>query len=262
MRRILYFLSGMLLLLSCNKDNSLENGQRLIQKIVTRSGTDSTVIEYSFDSRSRFAQEKTTSGTDVTTISLVRDASGRATRMVQSANGTPPLTLVTDYTYLNATDFKLRNGLLKTDLNGLAITDSIAYTYTTRVSKTTHYFSGVGIPGIVAYYLEYTYDARGNMTQAKVYQASGLNQFTVAATLSYEYDNNPSPVYFKDDALIENLDTQFLSPNNVTKVSLVAADPTDNFTATTVYEYRSDGRPSKATRTVAGVSFVSDYTYR
>jgi hypothetical protein len=262
MRRILYFLAGTMLVLSCSKETSVENGQRLIAKIVTKSGTDSTVIEYSFDSRSRFAQEKTTSGTDVSTLSLVRDASGRATRMVQSAMGSMPATVVTDYIYLSAGDSRLRNGILKTDVQGLAVNDSIAFTYATRVSRTTHYFSAVGIPSLTAYYLEYSYDARGNMTQAKVYQATGLTTVELAATLSFEYDNNPSPVYFKDDVLVENLTTQFLSPNNVTKVSLVAADPTDNFTATTVYEYRSDGRPSRATRTVSGVSFVSDYTYR
>jgi len=240
----------------------VENGQRLIAKIVTKSGMDSTVIEYSFDSRSRFAQEKTTAGTDVTTISLVRDASGRATRMVQSVMGSTPATLVTDYTYLNLGDSRLRNGILKTDVQGVAVTDSIAFTYANRVSRTRHYYSAVGIPSLTAYYLEYSYDARGNMTQAEVYQAIGLNAVELAATFSFEYDNNPSPVYFKDDVLVEFLTSQFVSPNNVTKISLVAADPADNFTATTVYEYRSDGRPSKATRTVGGDTYVSTYTYR
>jgi hypothetical protein len=263
MKNALYLtLLVLLFIASCKKEDSGSGGQKLLAKIVTKEGTDSTVSEYSFDSQRRFAQEKSTSGSDITTISLVRDANGRATRVVESVTGSDPITYVTDYTYLNSGDRKLRNGLFKFDFGGLVITDSIAFTYATKVSRTTHYYSATGVPSTQAYYYEYSYSGSGNMTQVKIYQPNASGVIGLTATVNFEYDTKINPVYFNEDVLVEYIGSQYNSPNNITKVNIVAADPSDNFTATTVYEYGSDGRPVKATTTADGSTFVSVYTYR
>lgn len=261
MRPVLYLAVASLLLYSCKKEDSQSNSLKPIAKIVTRSGSDSTVIEYSFDSQNRFAQEKTTDNGDISTISLVRDGSGRATRVVESVSGSTSGSSVTDYTYLSASDRKLRNGILMLDI-GIPVKDSIAFTYATKVSKTMHYYSASGVPSFVAYYYEYSYDGRGNMSQVKVYQPNSSNVMELLATINFEYDTKVNPTYFNDDVLVEYLGSQFVSPNNITKVSIVAQDPSDNFTSTIVYEYGADNRPLKATTTANGASFVSTYTYR
>jgi hypothetical protein len=181
---------------------------------------------------------------------------------LESATGSDPYTYQTDYVYLNPTDKKIRNGVFKFDFQGLQVTDSIAYTYATKVSKTNHYYSATGVPVTQAYYYEYSYDGNGNVTQAKAYQPNSTGVIGLAFTVNFEYDAKTSPVYFNDDVLVEYIGSQYTSPNNPTKVSVIAADPADNFTANTVYEYRSDGRPSKSTTTANGNTFESVYTYK
>jgi hypothetical protein len=267
---LVLFLLVALILPSCKKDDNGSKEPTQLVKIVTKQGSDSTVAEYTFDSQGRFVQERTTetagTSTDVTTLSLDRDANGRATRVLESATGSDPYTYQTDYVYLNPTDKKIRNGIFKFDFLGtgtpLQVTDSIAFTYATKVSKTNHYYSATGVPLTQAYYYEYSYDGNGNVTQAKAYQPNSAGVIGLAFTVNFEYDTKTSPVYFNDDVLVEYIGSQYTSPNNPTKVSVVAADPADNFTANTVYEYRSDGRPSKSTTTANGNTFESVYTYK
>ena len=251
---------------SCKKDDAGSSSQNLLAKIVTKQGSDSTVAEYSFDSQGRFVQERSTavdaSGSETTTISLVRDANGRATKVTEAITGSSPATFATDYVYVSPSDKKVRNGIFLFDFSGLQVRDSIAFTYATKVSKTSHYYTAAGVPTTQAYYYEYAYDGKGNMTQVKVYQPNSSGVITLTATVNFEYDAKISPVYFNDDVLVEYLGSQYVSPNNITKVSIVAADPADNFTATTVYEYRADGRPTKATTNADGSTYVSTYTYK
>jgi len=249
---------------SCKKDDTGSDSQNLLAKIVTKQGSDSTVVEYNYDSQLRFIQEKTTSvdasGAEINTISLVRDANGRATKLTEAVSGSG--TYVTDYAYVSPSDKKLRNGIYRFDYNGTQVTDSIAFAYATKVSKTTHYYSAVGVPSTQAYYYEYTYDTKGNMTQAKLYQPNSSGTTVLSATINFEYDNKINPIYFNDDVLVEYLGYQYTSPSNITKVNVVGADPADNFTATSVYEYRADGRPTKATTTADGSTYVAVYTYK
>ena len=61
---------------------------------------------------------------EVSSKSIVRDASGRATRVVESL---PGISAFVDYIYLNPSGSRVRNGLLKFDFGGIPVTESIAF---------------------------------------------------------------------------------------------------------------------------------------
>jgi hypothetical protein len=71
-----------------------------------------------------------------------------------------------------------------------------------------------------------------------------------------------NPLYFNEGALVEHVDNQYVSPSNVTRISYVASNPVNSFTANVAYEFRADGRPTKSTISVGGFSSVSTYSYK
>lgn len=250
-------------LYSCKKEDAPVASTNPLLKVVSKAGTDSIVSEYSFDGSGRLAQEKITVadvfGEEIQTLSIVRDGSGKATRVVYAYAGTDPSTEVTDYTY---TGSKVKHGIWNFDFNGLSVKDSIAFTYASKVSKTSHYLSLPGVPATLGNYNEYTYDGRGNMTQAKLYALYSPGSPELTATISFEYDTNINPWYSNDDVLIEYVGTQYISPNNITKITVAAADPSDSYQIVNTYEYGPDKRPVKATSLYDGTTYQVTYAYK
>lgn len=253
-----------IILFSCKKNDVNNSSSSQLLKVVSTLGSDSTVTEFTYDGNGRFIVEKTTvvenGSSEISTKSIVRDAGGRATRVVESL---PGISAFVDYVYLNPSGPKVRNGLLKLDFGGIPVTDSIAFQYGTKVSKTTHYYSLLGSAPEVAYYIEYAYDGKGNMTQVKFYQPDDAGDITLSDTYNYEYDDKVNPVYFNDDVLVEYVGNQYVSPNNLVKINVVSADPSQNFRLSNVYEYGADGRPVKMTTSIeGGATYQSVYTYK
>lgn len=250
-------------LFSCKKEDTPASSSNPLVKVVSKAGSDSIVSEYSFDGAGRLSQEKILFvddfGEERQTLSIVRDGSGKATRVVYAYAGTDPSTEITDYVYNGN---RVKHGIWNFDFNGLAIKDSIAFTYASKVSKTAHYLSLIGVPATLGNYNEYTYDGRGNMTQAKLYSLSGAGGTELTATLSFEYDTNINPWYSNDDVLVEFLGTQYISPNNVTKITVAAADPSDSYQVVNTYEYGADKRPVRATSLFDGTTYQVTYTYK
>jgi hypothetical protein len=250
-------------LFSCKKEDAPASSTNPLAKVVSKAGSDSIVSEYSFDGAGRLAQEKISIaddfGEEIQTLSIVRDGSGKATRVVYAYAGSDPSTEVTDYAYNGS---KVKHGIWNFDFNGLTVKDSIAFTYANKVSKTAHYLSLLGTPATLGNYNEYTYDGRGNMTQAKLYSLFGSGSSELTATISFEYDTNINPWYSNDDVLVEYVGTQYISPNNVTKVTVAAADPSESYQIVNTYEYGSDKRPIKATSLYDGTTYQVTYTYK
>lgn len=253
---------------SCSKDddNSAE-ATPLLDKVVTRFGSDSIVATYSYNSvRKLTGQSNLESDGTNSSLTFERDNQGRVSKLTSrlTAPGTVAETDVTDFIYLGPSDVKVRNGLNLFSSSGVQVRDSIAFTYTgNRVSRTDHFYSASGIPPVNVIRYEYQYDTKGNMTQVRLSQVSSLTgPLQLTGTLNLSYDDKINPVYSADDALVEQVINQYVSPNNITRLSFVATDPTNSFDATIAYEYRADGRPSKATQTGGGGSDVSTYTYK
>ena len=54
----------------------------------------------------------------------------------------------------------------------------------------------------------------------------------------------------------------FYSANNVTKITLVAADPADNYVSTEIYTYDSSNRPLTGTDVTGGTTTLTNYYYQ
>lgn len=257
---ILIFISGMV---SCKKEDVPANTSNPLLRIVSKTGTDSIISEFSFDGAGRLAQDKTfyidASGTDVQTLSIVRDASGKATRVVDAYAGSSNSTAVRDYIYNGN---KVRHGLYSFDFLGIAVRDSIAYSYAARVSKVVHYYTLDGSDPAIASFSEYTWDGKGNMIKELVYSTENLGDPQLVATVTYTYDTNVNPYYANDDALVEYDLAQYISPNNVTRIGVDAVDPSESFEIVTTYEYGADKRPVKAVSVVDGTTYQMTFIYK
>jgi hypothetical protein len=256
------------LIASCKKDDA-PAPQNLLDKVVTKIGTDSLVTTYTYNAQNRLMGEvqNDPANSETYTTALNRDNNGRVSKVTYSTVGTTnPGSIGVDFFYLGATDQKLRNGKSFFVVSGVTINDSMAYEYNgTQVTKTNHYYSTTTVPYTLIGYYAYTYDARNNITSVKYYEvdAPGSSNFQLLLTYTYVYDDKVNPILSKDDALMEFNGSQYISPNNVVSGSYTSVrTPADNYTFTTTYEYRSDGRPTKSTTTGGGVTLVNTYSYK
>jgi len=262
---------------SCAKEKSFEGDgtggvnftDTLISKIET-SGLENSVAEFSYDDKNKLIRQNTTIksivGNAINSYNITRDASGRVSRSVRdiSGGGYAAQTHVTDFYYIGASDTKVKYGKRSFELSGVAILDSILFTYTNnKVTKTYHYYSfDSGHTYLDYLYTTYAYDGKGNIIGTVSYQDAG-NGFEAVQTLEFEYDDKVNPGNFKDDALIETPISSFLSPNNPLKRSFSSPlDPSSNYSVTIAYDYRSDGKPIKSTAVYLGANFSSIYTYK
>ncbi|HLO81563.1 MAG TPA: hypothetical protein VK166_11420 [Chitinophagaceae bacterium] len=267
MKKVLLPIIFLALIASCKK-NDAPAPKNILDQVVTKQGTDSVIIKYTYDAANRFVGEVSNDpiNNETYTKTIARDNSGRVTKITDVEATSTPYTTVTDFIYLGATDAKLKNGKSSFVQSGVTIFDSSAYEYSgTQATKTSHYWSTSTVAYTLINYYVYTYDARGNIASVKYYQVGtpGLNDFKLLYTVTYTYDDKINPILAKDDALIEYIGSQYVCPNNVTGLSYSdAVTPANNFTVAITYEYRSDGRPTKSTTTIGGSSSVSTYTYR
>jgi len=263
---LLYPVIFLVLISSCKKDDAPAS-KNLLDKVVTKVGADSTVTTYSYDAQNRFVRESTNDpvNNETSSVNLIRDNNGRVTKLIDEVIGSSSESTTTDFFYLSPSDARLRNGkTIYTDL-GVILKDSIAYEYSgNQVTRTNHYYSENNGPYVMYDYYAYTYDSRNNVSSVKYYVlGSGGTNFELYATITYTYDDKINPIYSKDDALMEYIGNQYVSPNNVTSLTYTdPSSPADNFTANVTYEYRSDGRPIKSTTTALGSSSVSTYSYK
>lgn len=268
MKKVLLPIIFLALIASCKKEDAPAS-KNILDKVVTKIGADSVVSTYTYDAQNRLMGEVLSEPANnaTYTTALNRDNNGRVSKVNYTKAGTTsPGSFGVDFFYLGATDPKLRNGKTFFVTSGVTINDSSAYEYNgSQVTKTNHYWSTTTVPYTLIEYYVYTYDARGNLTSIKYYQTDtpGSTNFKLLETYTYVYDDKVNPIYSKDDALIEFNGSQYISPNNVVSGAYTSTSiPSDNYTFTTTYEYRTDGRPTTSTTTGGGVTLVSTYSYK
>jgi hypothetical protein len=272
MRKLLLFATLFALIFaSCKKDNSASQPKNLLDKVVSKQGADSTVTTYNYNSQNKYIGESAIDVSGGTTSNnsrvITRDNLGRITKITDSeaTPGTASTSTFTDYFYLGASDIKMKHGLFTFPQGSTTIRDSAAYTYTGNfVSRVSHFWSTPTFPVTQIYYYEFKYDTKGNMTEFKSFSdnSPGSGNFQLQGTATFTYDDKINPLYTNDPALVEYVDNQYVSPNNVTRLNYVATNSANSFNLTVAYEYRSDGRPTKATASVAGFTSVSTYSYK
>lgn len=272
MRKLILFATLFALFFaSCKKEDSASQSKNLLDKVVIKQGTDSSTITYTYNSQNKFIGESTTdvSGGTTSTYSrvLTRDNLGRITKITENeaTPGTASTSTFTDYFYLGTSDIKMKHGLFTFPQGSTTIRDSAAYTYVgNSVTRVSHFWSTPTFLATQIYYYEFKYDTKGNMTEFKSFSDNTpvSGNFQLQGTATFTYDDKINPLYANDPALVEYVDNQYVSPSNVTRLSYVAANPANSFTVNISYEYRADGRPTKATASVSGFTSVSTYSYK
>lgn len=271
-------------LASCQKeiDWGLGGGttpaNKMLVKISSKTGTDSTILEYFYDANKRLIREKTAgiaAGQNLDNdLTIARNSSGIITQTVQKAAALTAAgidSVVTRYNYSTATS-RYTSSVFALSIAGFGVLDSAVYTYDAsgRISKDEHYLqitgSPIPLPPILSARNTYTYSADGKnllsvATDAAIPPATTL---TPATAQTYTVDAKANPLIIANEAVLLNR-TGLYNANNSTKAVVTnTVDPTQDFTMDYTYKYNSSNKPdsSYGTRTPGGAVTASKYFYQ
>jgi hypothetical protein len=277
MRILLATLSAVtILLFSCEKERDLANkqnsgtdatGTRLV-KMVTKSGTDSAVHIYSYNSSGELI-DMTTTGTDRGDIlfnqeTIVRNSKGIIQKIIfkdeQLIQSGVDSFLINVHYDENLSQYTSRVATID---YGFGIwRDSVIFSYDANGKMITA--SNFTDNGTGTYHtggkLEYTY-AGNNMATAKVFSYKS-GAYEEDFTLTIEYDTKTSPLILGNEAFV--IDYQgigaYYSSNNFTKQTVTyPSDPTETYTST--YTYNSTNLPATSIAQVQPGSDTYSSTY-
>jgi YD repeat-containing protein len=281
MKRILISLSilSLLFLLSCQKEsgfsdtgsggNSNGSGTRLV-KVVQKQGTDSVVIEYSYDASGRLTQEKITgksAGIDVSnTFKIIRNSSGIITQTIQT-NAQFQQSGITDVTtnyHYNTSTSRYTSSVFSLSLFGFTSSDSTLYTYDAsgKIIKADLYQKITGLPYELSFKVEYAYSSAGNLNLIKESSYDpGTSSFDLVASIAYTFDTKVNSLKLGTEGVVL-LRAASYGPNNATKSELTdPSDPTNNQTSSIVYTYNSNNMPATATMSDTPGGTISNIKY-
>lgn len=270
----IYCFALSMVFVSCSKEESLENGGggggstggALLVKVET-TGANASTQELIYDSNNRLAKfivsSSATGISQVSTYTITRDAQGRVSKISQEIPGAGGGSSETMYYYQSASSTKLKYGKVTIGQAGFSITDSVAYEYTgNNLTKSSHYYSLDGVNYELFYYFSFKYDARGNVTEQRLFQDDGFGLEELQVVTS-QFDDKANPCNFNDDAFLEQGMGAFVSTNNAVRQTIrVLVDPPITLEGSGTYEYRSDGKPSKSSGSLNGTPYNATFTYR
>jgi len=283
MKRIVLIASVLAItLFSCQKEidwglGGTASGKQLV-KISSKTGADSTIVEYFYDGSKRLAREKTTGAAAGTSLdndlTIVRNSSGIITKTIQKAAALTAAgidSVVTRF-YYNTGSSKYTATAFDLSIPGIAITDSAVYTYDAngRITRDSHYLAIGGLPIPLPAFLAarntYTYSADGKnilsvATEAAIPPATTL---APAAAQTYTIDTKVNPLIISNEAILLNR-VGLYNANNTTKAIVTnAIDPTQDLTTDYTFKYNTENKPdsSYGTRTPGGSVTASKYFYQ
>lgn len=273
MRGIILILNLLLIsiLFSCNKNESNVSNNpaapsNLLVKIVSKSGNDSVVTEYSYDAGKRLVLEKETSvtsgATEKRSLKISRDNSGMVTQTTEIADyliasGVDSLVTL----FANAAG-RYTSSVLNMTQGATTVQDSVYYFYDAagRIIRGQHFQKVSGVPFTQVYKRDYIYSSAGNIDSVKESDFSG-GVYTLSYIEAYTYDAKLNPLQLQNDGIILYL-FGLQGANNATKMEAkTISNPSYNSSITVVYTYRADNRPSTSVSTKLPSGKVSNETY-
>ena len=275
MKRILtsLYIFSILFLLSCQKESGFSDnngsggasGTGLLSKLVSKSGSDSSVLVFGYNSSKKLINLNITLVSGGTTATVQERAERNGQGIIQK------LILKSDFyqqagfdsvvTVLRYNSGRYTSKVTSFDLSVVIIKDSVALSYDGSgkvVSERA--FVDDGSNAYEEYRkVEYTYNGN-NISTLKTYSFdSGTSSYTLEEAYTYDqYDDKASPLYFGVEAFIFD-SPFFISANNILKSSLTAGGTTENYTIT--YTYNSSGKPLTAVSTIQPGNSTSTGTY-
>lgn len=271
-----------LFLFSCQKEidwglgNNANN--KLLDKIKSQTGTDTTQIDYYYDANKKITREKTTgvaAGNSLDNdLFINRNASGIITTTVQKAAALIAVgidSVVTRFNY-DAAASKYTSSVFDLAIPGFAVTDSAVYTYDAggRISSDAHYLLIGGLPiplpPVLALKNYYIYSASGNNLDSIKQEAATIpgGPLSLVATQAFKFDTRTNPLIIKNEGILTGR-TGLYNANNSTQASVAnVIDPTQNFTMDYTYKYNSANKPDSSigTRSLGGAITVTKYYYQ
>ncbi len=283
MKKIFFFLAAfMIVFVSCQKeiDWGLGNGgpapSKMLVKISSKTGTDSTIIEYSYDANKRVIKEMTTgvaAGQDLTNELVIRrNASGIITSSVQKAAALTAAGIdrvVTRFKYSTATS-RYTSARFALTLPGFAISDSAVFTYdgSGKITGDAHWLQILGLPIPVPPVLmlknAYTYSGSNITGLGQDAATAPGGPLSLISSQVYTFDSKNNPLIIGNEAVILTR-TGLYNANNPTKVVFTnTVSPANDFTMDYTYKYNSTGKPdsSYGTRTPGAAVTATKYFYQ
>ncbi len=268
-----------ILFISCQREIDWGLGgssatDKLLVKIKSKTGVDSSVILYSYNTARQLIGENITGMSGTTNLGndlkIFRNNSGIILKTVQVsatlvAAGVD--SVVTIYNY-NTTASQYKSSVFTITVFGFSVTDSAAYTYDAsgKITGDEHYLKTGFLPPLLSLKNQYSYSADGlNLTGLQ--QLASLvpgDPLTPVSAQTFTYDNKKNPLIIKNEAVLLGR-TGFFNANNGIKIMLTSTiSPANDFTTDYVYKYNSSGQPdsSYATRTPGGSVTASKYFYQ
>jgi hypothetical protein len=282
MKQILITLSILttIFLFSCQKEGDFSNGNggsggggtsgTLLVKTVSKTGSDSVVTVYTYNSNKKLINEKRvgmSAGIDEgNEYRYYRNASGIITRYVQinAVLATSGIDSVTTIVHYNASSSRYTSTVQEISLSGFSVLDSSVFVYDAngKVIRSDLYqsipLSGSGYD--LTEKLKYTYAANGNISQYDIYDASSGTDDLIA-TVKYTFDTKTNPLILNGEAFAIG-HPDWVSVNNGTNVEIIdITDPSNNQTIIFTYTYNNANRPVTAVSTQNPGAIVRNYTF-
>lgn len=271
---------SVIIMSSCQKEidwgtttGSSAVNQKLV-KITSKTGTDSTVITYTYDNQNRLIKESTVGVTGGTVIdnalTINRNATGVILNTVQKS---PALvtagidSVLTRFNY-NSTSAIYTSSIFSLTAFGFTVTDSAVYSYDAsgKIISDLHFLKTGILPPIQSLKNQYTYSPNGlNLTSLdQLASTTPGGPLSPVASQVYNFDSKINPLIIKNEAVLLAR-TGLFNANNGTKLVVTStASPATNFTMDYVYKYNSSNKPdsSYGTRTPGGAVTSTKYFYQ
>jgi hypothetical protein len=224
------------------------NTTGLLAKMVITDGSDSSVYNYSYNGSNKIIGINTTDVTSgissTTNETAVRNSQGIIQKITTKSSdfsqyGIDSIISVINY---DAVSKQYKSKLIKLGIPGFTFKDSTVFTYDAsgKIATETDYLDD-GTGNTQASKFEFTYTGT-NLTGMKGYD---LSSGTPVLQISYvfEYDAKASPLILGNEAFLFNNAFQWLSANNMLKMTTnLVGDPITHLT-TYAYNYNSQNKP-------------------
>lgn len=269
-----------LLLFSCKKEKSFDpdgsntsgnTGSGLLERKVTKFGTDSITTFYEYDPQRRLILYQTggvVSGTSTEVqLRFIRNAHGIIQKSILKTDFFASFGIDSIVRMVHYDASKARySSMVAAYFDGFDdVQDSTVFSYNSAGKITgVEYFYDYGT-GIYQKdgKTEYTYDAAGNVTKEKNY-AYNAGAYEAYEESMYEFDNKTNPIFLGNEGFVLG-DILTFSPNNQTKKTYTdLTDPSSNSVATSVYTYNTNNKPATGTHNDQNfpVPFTTIYYYK
>ena len=248
-----------------NNGNTGGNNSGLLTKIISRAGTDSAVMLFSYNSSQKLSSFNTNIVSGGTTVSVSeraeRNSQGIIQKVIYKSDVYQQLGLDSVTSIIKSSGGRYEAEVTQFDLGGIGFADSVALFYdgAGKVVKEEQYYIFLDTAELTGK-TEYTYSGN-NLATLKNYSWDG-SDYMLDETFTYDqYDSKVNPMYFGNDAFVFG-SPFFISVNNPLKSS--QSDGTTTLDFTTIYTYNSSNKPVAATSVVqpGGSTQTGNYYYQ